>query len=104
MKYRIILLDSRSTKTLCSTALLERLGLKGTREKLSLTTVSGDGSTNAEMVVLEVIGSKGENARAGVVLLPIVYALPTLPSLQGCNASLQIFAFAFTFKTSAFLK
>ena len=50
------------------------------------------------------IGSKGENARAGVVLLPIVYALPTLPSLQGCNASLQMFAFAFTFKTSAFLK
>ena len=56
------------------------------------------------MAVLEVISSKGENARAGVVLLPIVYALPTLPSLHGYNASLQMFAFAFTFKTSAFLK
>ena len=56
------------------------------------------------MVVLEVFGSKGENARAGVVLLPIVYALPTLSSLRGCNASLQMFAFAFTFKTTAFLK
>ena len=56
------------------------------------------------MVVLEVIGSKGENARAGVVLLPIVYALPTLPSLQGYNASLQMFAFAFTFKSASTIR
>ena len=85
--YTHALLDSGSTKTFCSKALIEKLDVKGEQAKLSLTTVNSSESTDVELVALEVVAAKSRAEKAGVIQLPNVYALPNLPTLENCIAS-----------------
>ena len=85
--YTYALLDSGSTKTFCSEALIEKLDAKGKRANLSLTTVNSSESADVELVSLEVVAAKGGAGKTSVVQLPKVYALPNLPSLESCIAS-----------------
>ena len=85
--YTHALLDSGSTKTFCSKALIEKLDVKGEQAKLSLTTVNSSESTDVELVALEVVVAKSRAEKAGAIQLPNVYALPNLPTLENCIAS-----------------
>ena len=80
------LLDSGSTKTFCSEALLERLNVKSKQVTLSLTTVNSSESNDVGLVALEVTAAKSVASRTGVIQLPKVYSLPNLPSFENCMA------------------
>ena len=82
--YTHVLLDSGSTKTFCSEALIEKLDAKGEQAKLSLTTVNSSESTDVELVALEVGAAKSRAEKNGVIQLQTVYRLPILPSLENC--------------------
>jgi len=56
--YTHALLDSVSTKTFCSDALIEKLGVKGQQVNLSLTSVNSRENANVEVVALEVVTAK----------------------------------------------
>ena len=77
-------LDSGSTETFCSEALLERLNVKGKQVTLSLTTVNSSESNDVGLVALEVTAAKSVAGRTGVIHLPKVYSLSNLPSLLNC--------------------
>ena len=83
------LLDSGSTKTFCSEALLERLNVKSKQVTLSLTTVNSSESNDVGLVALEVTAAKSVASRTGVIQLPKVYSLPNLPFLENCMALLS---------------
>ena len=69
-------LDSGSNASFCTEDLLEKLELKGTKTKLSLTTLQGENSpTECSLVSLEAYDISEEN----VVQLPMVYSRPSLP-------------------------
>ena len=85
--YTQALLDSGSTKTFCSEALIEKLGVKGQRANLSLTTVNSRENADVEVVALEVVAAKSGMGKTSVIQLPKVYALPNLPTLESCIAS-----------------
>ena len=79
------LLDSGSTNSFCSEELTELLGVKGRKEKFTLTTLGGaDSVEEAEVVDLEVSNINGE----GLFDLPKVYTRTELPiSMQNVAAS-----------------
>ena len=83
--YTHALLDSGSTKTFCSEALIEQLGVKGQQANLSLTTVNS--RENAEVEVVALVAAKSGMGKTSVIQLPKVYALPNLPTLESCIAS-----------------
>ena len=85
--YMHALLDSGSTKTFCSEALIEQLGVKGQQANLSLTTVNRRENAEVEVVALEVVAAKSGMGKTSVIQLPKVYALPNLPTLESCIAS-----------------
>jgi len=85
--YTHALLDSGSTKTFCSEALIEKLGVKGQQANLSLTTVNSRENANVEVVALEVAAAKSGMGKTSVIQLPKVCALPNLPTLESCTAS-----------------
>ena len=85
--YTHALLDSGSTKTFCSDALIEKLGVKGQQVNLSLTSVNSRGNANVEVVALEIVAAKSGMGKTSVIQLPKVYALPNLPTLESCIAS-----------------
>ncbi len=67
--YTHALLNSGSTKTFCSEALIEKLDVKGKRANLSLTTVNSSESADVELVSLEVVAAKGGAGKTSVVQL-----------------------------------
>ena len=85
--YTHALLDSGSTKTFCSEALIEKLDVKGEKANLSLTTVNSSETADVELVALEVVAAKRRLEKTSVIQLPKVYALPNLPTLENCMAS-----------------
>ena len=85
--YTHALLDSGSTKTFFSKALIEKLGVKGQQVNLSLTTVNSREEADVEVVALEVVAAKSGMGKTSVIQLPKVYALPNLPTLESCIAS-----------------
>ena len=85
--YTHALLDSGSTKTFCSDALIEKLGVKGQQVNLALTSVNSRENANVEVVALEVVAAKSGMGKTSVIQLPKVYALPNLPTLESCIAS-----------------
>ena len=69
-------LDSGSNTSFCAESLLEKLIVKGTKTKLSLTTLQGENTpTECSLVSLEAFDLSEEN----VVHLPMVYSRPSLP-------------------------
>ena len=70
--YTQALLDSGSTKTFCSEALIEKLDVKGEKANLSLTTVNSGETADVELVVLEVVAAKSRQGK------------PVLSSCQRC--------------------
>jgi len=85
--YTHALLDSGSTNTFCSEALIEKLGVKGQQANLSVTTVNSRENANVEVVALEVAAAKSGMGKTSVIQLPKVYVLPNLPTLESCIAS-----------------
>ena len=85
--YTNALHDSRSTKTFGSEALIEKLGVRGQRANLSLTTVNSTENAGVEVVALEAVAAKNGMGKTSVIQLPKVYALPNLPTLESCIAS-----------------
>ena len=70
------LLDSGSNTSFCTESLLERLNFKGTKTKLSLTTLQGENEPiDCSLVSLEA-SDLSENC---TVQLPQVYSRPSLP-------------------------
>ena len=80
------LLDSGSTMTFCSEALIENLGVKRQQTKLSFITINSRENTDVEVVTLEVVAAKSGMGKTSVIQLPKVYALPNLPTLESCIA------------------
>ena len=69
-------LDSGSNTSFCTEDLLEKFELKGTKTKLSLTTLQGENTPiECSLVSLEAFDLSEENA----VQLPMVYSRPSLP-------------------------
>ncbi|XP_028408735.1 uncharacterized protein LOC114531302 [Dendronephthya gigantea] len=69
-------LDSGSNTTFCTDTLLKRLGAKGKKTKLTLTTIQGENEPiECSFVSLEVSNMEG-NAD---IKLPMVYSRPSLP-------------------------
>jgi hypothetical protein len=83
----LALLDPGSNRTVCSTTLLDELGLDGEKTTLSLETVTTEGrAAYARVVSLEVDGTSRKRNKRTVIKLPRVYALPRFPTLQGSVA------------------
>ena len=69
-------LDSGSNTSFCTESLLERLNVKGTKTKLSLTTLQGENEPIECFLVSLEASDLSENC---TVQLPQVYSRPTLP-------------------------
>ena len=80
-------LDSGSTKTFCSEALIEQVGVKGQQPNVSLTTVNSRENADVEVVALEIVAAKSGMGKTSVIQLSKVYALPNLPTLKSCTPS-----------------
>ena len=78
------LLDPGSNKTFCTQKLVDELGIKGENTTLSLSTLNDGKMTKAQVVALEVTGTR----RCGKqVHLPRVYAVEKFPNLISSKAT-----------------
>ena len=78
------LLDPGSNKTFCSQKLIDDLGIKGESIHLSLSTLSDGKMCSAQVVALEVTGTRGHRKQ---LQLPRVYAVEGFPNLISSKAT-----------------
>ena len=75
--YTHALLNSGSTKTFCSDALIEKLGVKGQQVNLSLTSFNSRENADVEVVALEVVAAKSGMGKTSVIqYMPYPIYLP----------------------------